>query len=305
MEIAFNEDQVTFTTFLDQMLGSDDAAFRAVPGWGRHDYGTALDEQLEANGFFDAAAEETLGPVMAAEMVYKIARLPVVVECAASALLRPLIAPELPRPIAVIEGDALASRFLPVARSAIWLSPEGVRAATLPQGAAGEVESLFAYPMGRIDGPAPEWKPLEVDPARALALWRIGLAAELSGALQGGLASVLEHVRERRQFGRPLGSFQGVQHRLAADTVQIEAARLLTLKAAQSGGAADAALALGQAQTAATRIIYDLHQFMGAMGLTLEHPLHRMTYRARLLRAAMGGATRSLRSYADARWGAA
>jgi alkylation response protein AidB-like acyl-CoA dehydrogenase len=114
---------------------------------------------------------------------------------------------------------------------------------------------------------------------------------------------VLEHVRERAQFGRPLGSFQGIQHRLAEDAVWIEGAQLLTLRAADSRDPADAALALGHLQSHATRIGYDLHQFMGAMGLTLEHPLHRWTYRARALRAEMGGAPQALLDYADARWG--
>ena len=98
---------------------------------------------------------------------------------------------------------------------------------------------------------------------------------------------------------------QGVQHRLATGAVEIEGAKLQMLKAAQSRTAQDAALALGYAQGIATRITYDLHQFMGAMGLTLEHPLHRWSYRAKLLRADLGGAAASYLAYADERWGAA
>ena len=69
--------------------------------------------------------------------------------------------------------------------------------------------------------------------------------------------------------------------------------------------AQDAAAALGYVQGVATRITYDLHQFMGAMGLTLEHPLHRWSYRAKLLRADLGGSSASYLAYATERWGAA
>lgn len=287
------------------MLASDDGAFRTTADWGRHEYGTALDHQLDENGFFDAAHEETLGPVMAAEMIFQIAQLPVALECAASALLRPLIASHLPRPIAVVEGDdpTVPIRFLTLARSVIWLSEQGVKTAAIEQSNVQEVDSLFAYPMGRLKSDKLDWT--DIDSDKALNLWRVGLAAELTGALKGGLESVLEHVRERQQFGRPLGSFQAVQHRLATGAVEIDAARWLILKAAHSGSTEDATVALGQAQNMATRIGYDLHQFMGAMGLTLEHPLHRWTYRARLLRTAMGGASVNFGNYADIRWGAA
>jgi acyl-CoA dehydrogenase-like protein len=306
VRFEFNEDQTTFATFLEQMLSSNDGAFRATANWGRYEYGAALDAQLNENGFFDAAAEETLGPVMAAEMIYQIAQLPVALECTASAMLRPYIAKDLPRPIAVIDGDPSAPiRYLPIARSVIWISNTNVQSAILKEGDVKSVDSLYAYPMGKIESNSLEWFPLVVEPAHARDLWQVGLAAELTGALKGALESALVHVRERHQFGRPLGSFQAIQHRLAEGVTQIDGARWLTLKAAHSGQTSDAALALGHAQNMATQIGYDLHQFLGAMGLTLEHPLHRWTYRARLLRAALGGSSVALRHYADARWGVA
>ncbi|MBL4813024.1 MAG: hypothetical protein JKX69_11890 [Rhodobacteraceae bacterium] len=306
MRLAFNEDQTTFSTFLEQMLASDVCGFRPAPEWERLEYGDAIDVQLAENGFFDAAAEETLGPVMAAEMIFKIAQLPVAVECAASALLRPNFASKLPRPIAVIEAEPHHPiRFLPMARSVIWLSQSKVRTAILKDGDVQKADTLFAYPMGVLNMAALTWDDVDTDAAKALDLWRIGVAAELAGALKGGLNSVLEHVKERHQFGRPLGSFQAVQHRLAQGVIEIDSARWLILKAAQSQDPADAALALAHTQNMATRIGYDLHQFMGAMGLTLEHPLHRWTYRARLLRSALGGASSAFGHYADARWGPA
>src|SRR5690606_20908200 len=149
-----------------------------------------------------------------------------------------------------------------------------------------------------------DWSPADCDAVLVADRWRIAIAAELCGALKGGLDSVIAHVKSREQFGRPLGSFQGVQHRLASAAVQIDAARWLAFKAAQQLDRADAAIALGYTQSIATRIGYDLHQFMGAMGLTLEHPLHRWTYRVRLLRTMLGGATGNFRALAGQIWGA-
>ena len=81
--------------------------------------------------------------------------------------------------------------------------------------------------------------------------------------------------------------------------------RWLTLKAAHTGTAVDAATAAGYAQGIFTKVAYDLHQFMGAMGLTLEHPLHRWTYRAKLLRSEIGGAERNFVELAELVWDAA
>ena len=305
MRFAPNEDQAAFLAVLDQLAQAPEAAWKPAPGWERFDWSAGLDALLEQNGFFDCAAEETLGLVTAAAMTYRLAGLPVLVECAASSMLRPLCAPDLPRPVAVIEDAGRPAPFLPVARSAILLSGKGVRAAVLGDGAVETVENIFAYPMGTLRRGEAGFRPLDADPATVRDTWRVALAAEMAGCLKGGLDAVVAHVRDRHQFGRPLGSFQVIQHRLAAAATKIEASYFLVLKAAQSRDPADAALALGHVQDASTRIVYDLHQFMGAMGLTLEHPLHRWTYRARLLRSALGGAGANYRAASARRWRAA
>ena len=181
-----------------------------------------------------------------------------------------------------IQGDRLTAALLSAAD-------------VLPQ------DSTFAYPMGVLrDAASLAWEPLPgADIAELTRLWRIGLAAEIAGCLQSALDAVVDHVRERRQFGRPLGSFQAIQHRLAMAASAIQGARWLMLRAADTGSALDAASAAGYAQDIATRTSYDLHQFMGAMGLTLEHPLHRWTYRVKLLRSELGGAQMQFRAVAD------
>lgn len=302
-----NPDQTAFLSVLEQMMAAPEAAWKTSPDWSRHVWSGELDAMIESNGFLDCALEETLGLTAAAAMTYRLATLPVLVECAASSMLRPQWASDLPRPIAVLEQarDQVVP-FLPVARSVIFLGGDAIEAAVLDAGDVEAVGSLYAYPMGRLrDGARLGWRPLDGEPERARRIWRVALAAELAGVLKGGLDAVVAHVSQRRQFGRPLGSFQTIQHRLAGAAVKIDAAYWLALKAAHTVDAADAATALGYIQEASTKVIFDLHQFMGAMGLTLEHPLHRWTYRARLLRAGMGGGASNMRQLFAERWAAA
>jgi alkylation response protein AidB-like acyl-CoA dehydrogenase len=63
----------------------------------------------------------------------------------------------------------------------------------------------------------------------------------------------------------------------------------LALKAASTADAGDAALAAFHAQDAGSRVAFDLHQMLGAMGMTLEHPLHLWTYRLKALLSELGG----------------
>lgn len=304
MQFEPNEDQSAFLSVLDQMATSPDAGWRASADWGRFDWAASFDDMLAQNGFYDCAGEESLGAAAAAAMVMRLNELPILVESAASSLLRAIHAPDLPRPVAVIDGRIdHPCRFLPVARSVIHIGDDAVRAALLGDGAVAAVPSLFAYPMGVLAASDLDWTPLAVDPGTMRDRWRVAVCAEIVGSLKGGLSAVLEHVRTRHQFGRPLGSFQAIQHRLAEAAVRIEAGWLLALKAAQTSEPLDAALALGYVEDAATQIVYDLHQFMGAMGLTLEHPLHRWTYRVKLLRSALGGAAENNRLAAERRWG--
>jgi alkylation response protein AidB-like acyl-CoA dehydrogenase len=135
------------------------------------------------------------------------------------------------------------------------------------------------------------------------ARWQVAVASEIAGLLGAAIASTVTYVSERKQFGRPLGSFQAMRHRLAEASVRANGARWLALKAADSGEPADAALAAHFAQDSATGIVYDLHQFFGAMGVTLEHPLHLWTYRLKALLCELGGRSVQAAGAADLIWG--
>ncbi|MBD3579110.1 acyl-CoA dehydrogenase family protein [Streptomyces sp. KD18] len=104
------------------------------------------------------------------------------------------------------------------------------------------------------------------------------LAAEAAGAAGRALERTVEYVRTREQFGRPIGSFQAVKHRLADLYVQVQAARSAVCYAAwdpEQGG-----LALAQALEALRLAAGEAIQLHGGIGFTWEHDAHLYFKRA-------------------------
>lgn len=312
MDLSLTDDQ-------RQILDAIDALTRPYAGVPVHDTGFALtseelDAELAANGFLDVAGMEELGTVTAALVVERLARLPYAVEAAASALVRPLLDAELPRPLCLVEEGEIEDgeghrplRFLREGASVVVAGPSGVFSFTAAREHvrhAGD-EVLYAYPMAWL-ATVPKAEAMrrhDANPAELLARWRVGLAAEAAGLLAGALASCVAHVSERKQFGRALATFQALRHRLAEAQVMTNGVYWLALKAAATCDAGDAALAALHAQEAGKRVTYDFHQFLGAMGMTLEHPLHLWTYRLKALGSDLGGRPGQALAAAEALWG--
>ncbi|CAM5744352.1 Crotonobetainyl-CoA reductase [Mycolicibacterium aubagnense] len=121
---------------------------------------------------------------------------------------------------------------------------------------------------------------------------------QIVGAFDAAAQLTVTHTANRVQFGRPLATFQAVQHSLAAMLGEIERARAATtlaVTAATQYGFADARttyattvakVAVGRAVAPVTTIAHQLH---GAIGTTAEHPLWRATLRARSWADEFGG----------------
>lgn len=113
----------------------------------------------------------------------------------------------------------------------------------------------------------------------ALAAPLVAAAADLVGVASAALQRSVEHAKTRRQFGVPIGAFQGIKHALADNYVSVERARSLTYAAAarlERPGAAwtTAALAKAAAADAATACARTNVQVHGALGQTWEHDAH-------------------------------
>ena len=118
--------------------------------------------------------------------------------------------------------------------------------------------------------------------ARARDLLRTALAAECVGAAQRCVELTVDHLKTREQFGRPLGSFQALRHRVADMTVLVEAARSSAWYAARLGDdhPVAAPLALATAAEAFTAVAGEMVQLHGGIGFTWEHDAHLYFKRA-------------------------
>lgn len=133
----------------------------------------------------------------------------------------------------------------------------------------------------------------------------LGSAAMLLGVSSTLLAMTLEHVLERRQFGRPIGSFQAIKHKLAECYLLLEAARPAVWSAAWLMQEGDPGMmtAVSVAKVHAVRTGRKLNaealQCHGGVGFAWEHPLHLWLKRGKALEHAYGGAREHRRLVAE------
>jgi Acyl-CoA dehydrogenase, C-terminal domain len=150
----------------------------------------------------------------------------------------------------------------------------------------------------RRDGPTSALDGLPVHPVRegaplplaALAAGRQAVGWWLIGTSRAMLALARQHALDRVQFGRHIGLFQAIRHRLADTLVAIEGAEA-TLRAA-SAEPDDLAFLLAKAAAGQAALTTARHcqQVLGGIGFTAEHPLHRHVKRSLLLDGLLGSA---------------
>jgi len=137
------------------------------------------------------------------------------------------------------------------------------------------------------------WKTL----AAIIDRGKVMLAAEMMGGAQKVLDMTVEYAKVRTQFGRPIGSFQAVQHKCANMMIDVESAKSAVYYAAWavSNGVAEAPLAAALAKAAASdafrRVSADGIQVHGGIGFTWEHDMHLYFKRAKSSEFTFGDAT--------------
>jgi alkylation response protein AidB-like acyl-CoA dehydrogenase len=133
--------------------------------------------------------------------------------------------------------------------------------------------------VGAVGGAAPD---VERQLQLALALQ----CAETVGLVERAFEVTVEYAKDRVAFGRPIGSFQALKHRMADHAMWLEAARAITEHAARAvhTEAVDAGIATSIAKShvgrSATEITRDCVQIHGGIGVTWEHDLHLYVRRA-------------------------
>lgn len=116
---------------------------------------------------------------------------------------------------------------------------------------------------------------------------RIGIAAQALGLAEGALESTIEYVKERKQFGRPIGAFQNTQFQIADMATKVQAAQLLVYKAAmakatQKSYSLEAAMAKLYAAEVAMEVTTKAVQLHGGYGYTREYDVERMMRDAKI-----------------------
>src|SRR6202167_5993882 len=119
-----------------------------------------------------------------------------------------------------------------------------------------------------------------VDSLRILDGGRISIAALSVGLAQGAYEAALKYSKHRKQFGRVISEFQEIQHKLADMATEIDAARLLTLRAAwlKDSGASvnkESAMAKLYASEAAVRVANEALQIHGGYGFIKDYPVEK------------------------------
>ncbi|MEO5923280.1 MAG: acyl-CoA dehydrogenase [Bryobacteraceae bacterium] len=110
---------------------------------------------------------------------------------------------------------------------------------------------------------------------------RIGIGAQMTGLAAGALDHALAYSQQRKQFGKPISEFQGVQFELAEMAVDVEASRLLVYNAARLKDAGkpsvtEAAMAKYFASQVAERVASKAIEVLGGVGFTKDYPVEKL-----------------------------
>jgi alkylation response protein AidB-like acyl-CoA dehydrogenase len=184
--------------------------------------------------------------------------------------------------VVLLDGDGARILASPESELVATIDPTR-RYARLPSGADEDGEAL-------ADG--------------AAARVRTAVAAEVVGVCQRALEMSLEYVKDRKQFGVPVGSFQAVAHRCAQMLLHTESARSTAYFAAWAADAdprrlaEGGALASAAAATAGREVAASAIQAHGGIGFTWEADVHWLYKRAEVDRALLGGVGRHLAALA-------
>ncbi len=314
MRFLLTAEQRDFARSLDAMLTAADTP-ATVRAWSAGDAGPgrALWSRIAEAGVFALAAPEEhegLGP-LPVELALACVELgrhavpgPLVETVAAAALLARLAELGQEGPAkrllpAIVSGACAASVLFPGA-SPYALDADTADAVLVVSGQElrlapghGPVQRS-ADPARRLSRPLVGGELLAAGPeltraiAHATVLGRLAAAGQCLGVAEALLHRTVAYVKQRTQFGVPIGSFQAVKHRLADTLVAVEFARPLLYGAALTLAPADVAAAkvtAGEAAYAAARTALQLH---GAVGYTQELDLSLWLRKARPLRDAWG-----------------
>jgi alkylation response protein AidB-like acyl-CoA dehydrogenase len=306
MKLSLSSDQQQIIDAITELLARHAGKNRALSLVEFGTYDQNLDAKLMEGGFHEIALMEGYGPLEAALATYEVARALGVSAFGGMALVAPMVLGEASaRPVTMTTSQAAAQPVRLGGVEGVTLIIEGDDALAVDT----MVGDWIPVNRNRAGFPVARLKPEVLNRSRRLApgaglqlrdWWRVEIATTIAGLMKGALDLTVEFLIQRRQFERPIGSFQAVQHRLAQLAIVTEGARWLALEAAWAGARPDmAASAAAFATTHADLMVRECHQLHGAIGFTREYPLHLWTQRLLQVQQEQGGAMHLRRDTAD------
>ena len=304
MRFELDEQQRDFAASVDAALASADIP-AAVRAWTAGDTapGRKVWARLADLGVTALAVPERLGGIEAhpVDLVVALERIGhwcVPGPVTESIAVAPVLMADDDRAEGLASGDLMATVALPPAvpravdaeaAGLTLLAADGVVSdATAQQSHTSVDPSRRLYDVTAFG----DSRPADVD--RAYEVGALATAAQLVGAGQALLSAAVDYAKQRTQFGRVIGSYQAIKHKLADVHIALELARpllygaALSLAADSSDTARDVSAAKVAAAEAARLAARNALQTHGAIGFTAEHDLSLSLLRVQALRSAWG-----------------
>lgn len=300
MNLTLSADQTDLTHALQTLFGRHAGAERA------RELGDDLDrpllERLEQEGFLDIAKDDGAGLVDAVLLVEQAerayARAPIASRSLVSASL-----PGVPGlAIGLVSGPKSFVRYAGQCDTYLFLDGDEVFVASGDEVEVEPVPSRWGYPLGRVTAKSREQLGAGLGP-RLRAAWQLAIAAEMGAQMTQAISITARYVTDRKQFGKPIGSYQAVSHRLAQAEVFAEGTTWMARRAAWNlDDLTIAAAAATYACEAGRNVIEATHQVTGAIGITHEYDLVLSTMRLGVLVTELGGGAAHAQTVVKTRW---
>jgi alkylation response protein AidB-like acyl-CoA dehydrogenase len=298
VRFALDEQQRDFAASIDAALGSADLP-GAVRAWSAGDVapGRKVWEQLANLGVtaltvpekFDGIDAHPVDLVVALE---RLGRWCVPGPVTESIAVAPVLLATDDRSGVLASGELIATVAMPplVPRAVDADSAGLVLLATedgVTEAAPGERHESVD-PSRRLYDVTATGEAWQADVNRAYELGALATAAQLVGAAEALRDAAVDYAKQRSQFGRAIGSYQAIKHKLADVHIAIELARPLVYGAALTLASRDVSAAKAAASEAGLLAARAALQTHGAIGLTQEHDLSLWLLRVQALRSAWG-----------------
>jgi alkylation response protein AidB-like acyl-CoA dehydrogenase len=304
VKFALDEQQRDFAASIDAALGAADLP-GAVRAWSAGDTapGRKVWEQLANLGVTALAVPEKFDgieahPVDLVVAIERLGRWCVPGPVAESIAVAPVLLASddhAERCAGLASGELIATVALPpqtpravdadIADLVLLAGEDGVAEAT-----PGEVHESVdpSRKLSDVTAAGRSWQVSEGIVKRAYEFGALATAAQLIGAAEALRDGAVDYAKQRTQFGRVIGSYQAIKHKLADVHIAIELARPLVYGAALTMDPRDVSAAKAAASEAGLLAARSALQTHGAIGFTQEHDLSLLLLRVQALRSAWG-----------------